>query len=104
VGESSPDVRESSPDLGKSSHDLGKSSYVLDQAAAVLFLSPPDRSRLAAVVERSSPVRYGLASCSFQSEADLSESSARSEQWVDERGSLSAVRRKSFGVLGKARA
>ena len=63
-------------DRVQSSHDLWKSSHVLDKAAAVLFLLPQDRAGFAAVVERSFPVRFPVASDGFQLEEDLSESSA----------------------------
>jgi hypothetical protein len=74
--QSSPDLEQSSHDREKSSPDLWKSSHVLDQAAAVLLLFPHDRSDFAAVVERSFPVRFRMASDGFQWPDDLRELSA----------------------------
>ena len=74
--QSSLDLEQSSHDREKSSHDLWKSSHVVDKASAVLFLSSHDRSGFTAVVERSCPVRFPLASDGFQRPDDRRELAA----------------------------
>ena len=74
--QSSPDLEQSSPEGEKSSHDLWESSHVFDEASAALFLFPHERSGFAAIVERSFPVRFRLASDGFQRPADLRELAA----------------------------
>jgi hypothetical protein len=74
--QSSPDLEQSSHDREKSSQDLWKSSHVLDEAAAVRFLLAHDRSGFAAVVERSFPVRFPVASDGSQQPDDRKELAA----------------------------